>query len=247
MGIRFFCPNGHKLHVKNFQAGQRGICPHCGVSMEIPAKSTRKSTKAIGAAREEPGGHDFDVVTIIQRDEPQTQAEPAVPQSFAPEPPTQPRPSARPVEAANGHAAAPEAPRDPLAGAGDVVWYVRTESGTQHGPATAAVIREWLAEGRIAPDWLVWREGWRDWRPAVEVFPSLGETPPAAAESEAPDAIPELQDILAEELLSPKGRDAARGQGRRKSAGSPIFVVAIVLGVGLAILAAVFLWSRLSS
>jgi len=34
MGIRFFCPNGHKLNVKDFQAGQTGICPFCGVKMQ---------------------------------------------------------------------------------------------------------------------------------------------------------------------------------------------------------------------
>ena len=37
MGIRFSCPNGHKLHVKNFLAGKRGVCPECGVTVDIPA------------------------------------------------------------------------------------------------------------------------------------------------------------------------------------------------------------------
>ncbi|MDO4575065.1 MAG: DUF4339 domain-containing protein [Planctomycetia bacterium] len=41
MGIRFYCPNGHKLNVKEFQAGQRGMCPRCGASMTIPLESTR--------------------------------------------------------------------------------------------------------------------------------------------------------------------------------------------------------------
>jgi hypothetical protein len=36
MGIRLTCPNGHKLHVKAFLAGKRGICPHCGISFLIP-------------------------------------------------------------------------------------------------------------------------------------------------------------------------------------------------------------------
>ena len=45
MGIRFYCPNGHRLHVKAFQAGRRGICPHCGTSMDIPLESTRPSSK----------------------------------------------------------------------------------------------------------------------------------------------------------------------------------------------------------
>jgi hypothetical protein len=36
MGIRFNCPNGHKLHVKSFLAGKRGYCPHCGTKVLIP-------------------------------------------------------------------------------------------------------------------------------------------------------------------------------------------------------------------
>jgi hypothetical protein len=40
MGIRFLCPNGHKLNVKSFQAGKRGICPHCGARFTIPGEST---------------------------------------------------------------------------------------------------------------------------------------------------------------------------------------------------------------
>ncbi len=47
MGIRFFCPNGHKLNVKEFQAGRRGICPFCGARIQIPTQSTRPSTKSI--------------------------------------------------------------------------------------------------------------------------------------------------------------------------------------------------------
>ena len=45
MGIRFYCPNGHKLNVKTFQAGQKGICPVCGVKMQIPLESTRPSSR----------------------------------------------------------------------------------------------------------------------------------------------------------------------------------------------------------
>jgi len=39
MGIRFYCPNGHRLNVKSFLAGKRGICPHCGVGVDIPLDS----------------------------------------------------------------------------------------------------------------------------------------------------------------------------------------------------------------
>jgi hypothetical protein len=36
MGIRFFCPNGHKLNVKDHLAGKRGVCPKCGAKFAIP-------------------------------------------------------------------------------------------------------------------------------------------------------------------------------------------------------------------
>jgi hypothetical protein len=36
MGIRFLCPNGHKLNVKSFLAGKRAICPQCGVKVLVP-------------------------------------------------------------------------------------------------------------------------------------------------------------------------------------------------------------------
>jgi len=39
MGIRFECPNGHRLHVKQFLAGKRGICPECDARFIVPAAS----------------------------------------------------------------------------------------------------------------------------------------------------------------------------------------------------------------
>ena len=36
MGIRLQCPNGHKVHVKAFLAGKRGVCPQCGATFDIP-------------------------------------------------------------------------------------------------------------------------------------------------------------------------------------------------------------------
>jgi hypothetical protein len=39
MGIRLACPNGHKLHVKSFLAGKRGVCPKCGATFVIPSTS----------------------------------------------------------------------------------------------------------------------------------------------------------------------------------------------------------------
>lgn len=36
MGIRFSCPNGHKLNVKSFLAGKRAVCPQCGTRVTVP-------------------------------------------------------------------------------------------------------------------------------------------------------------------------------------------------------------------
>ncbi len=54
MGIRFFCPQGHKLNVKSFLAGKKGFCPHCNAKVDIPLTSTRRSSRA--AASEEAAG-----------------------------------------------------------------------------------------------------------------------------------------------------------------------------------------------
>lgn len=44
MGVRFECPNGHKLNVKAFLAGKRGICPHCDAKFIIPLTSGGQAT-----------------------------------------------------------------------------------------------------------------------------------------------------------------------------------------------------------
>ena len=37
MGIVCHCPNGHRVKVKDHQAGKRGLCPTCGSKFSIPA------------------------------------------------------------------------------------------------------------------------------------------------------------------------------------------------------------------
>ena len=71
----------------------------------------------------------------------------------------------------------PEPPKpklpDPFEGAKDAVWYVRSTAGGQYGPADGESIKQWLTEGRIAADTLVWKEGWAEWKRGDEVFESL--------------------------------------------------------------------------
>jgi hypothetical protein len=74
----------------------------------------------------------------------------------------------------------PAAPRpaepvvDPIAENPKALWYV-VPSGmsTPYGPAPAEMFREWIVEGRVTPDALVWRQDWTDWRRADEVLPQF--------------------------------------------------------------------------
>jgi hypothetical protein len=50
MGIRFLCPNGHKLNVKSELAGKRASCPDCGAKLIIPAADTNGDSVAVAAA-----------------------------------------------------------------------------------------------------------------------------------------------------------------------------------------------------
>ncbi len=53
MGIRFECVHcGHALHLKEFLAGKRAICPHCQGTIEVPSNpaSAAENGAAAGAA-----------------------------------------------------------------------------------------------------------------------------------------------------------------------------------------------------
>ena len=50
MGIRFLCPNGHKLNVKEELAGKSGVCPDCGTKFVIPATSTGPPSGIVDSA-----------------------------------------------------------------------------------------------------------------------------------------------------------------------------------------------------
>ncbi len=89
MGIRFFCPNGHKLNVKEFQAGRRGICPFCGARIQIPVQSTRPSTKSIrrhGAAHATTRAMDPDDAELAQASDSSPEILPGEPPSLPGDP-----------------------------------------------------------------------------------------------------------------------------------------------------------------
>ncbi|MCR4414412.1 MAG: DUF4339 domain-containing protein [Thermoguttaceae bacterium] len=127
---------------------------------------------------------------------------------------------------------------DPLDEAPTAVWYVRPSAGGQYGPATREIMRVWLAEGRVGPDSLVWREGWRDWRLGSQVFPQL-----AAADDEV---VPGLRHIIEEEVFAVGPVATSPGVGSRRPAEqggntAAVLVVAALALVGM-IVAALWYW-----
>ncbi len=241
MGIRFYCPKGHKLNVKRFQAGLRGICPYCGVKIQIPTESTRPSSKQEQGDTEPVATPAADQVAATS---PRTPVE-------EPLPPFQPSPIAAPVQedispqppsvTSEPLAMAFESPPlevetsspasdDPLAEAGNVVWYVRPASGGQFGPATGEVMRAWIDEGRVAPDSLVWREGWRDWEPAADVFLQF-----RAAENSTPAGAIQTSGSVAATMR--RGRTRSRRKSNHSQAMLIIGLVFVVI-----VLSIVFVW-----
>lgn len=240
MGIRCYCPNGHKLNIKSRQAGLKAICPRCGAKFQVPVHSVRKSSKkdqpetTVEAAStndqsttpvppvdsEEPTAREAETIfpevateplapdnaAVGDSDEAETTAPEAIP----------PLPDATPTQ------------DDLLREAPQAVWYVRPPDGGQFGPAAAEVMQGWLDEGRVGPDSLVWREGWRDWREATNVFPRFG-----AGEAEG--------DVIAAEPLSVTGERALRQRmaSRRRSNTASMGIIAGLI-VAVIVLAVVF-------
>jgi hypothetical protein len=217
MGIKVTCPNGHKLNVKSFLAGKRGVCPHCGEKFDIPPqKGEEEAVGSVSSLAAATQGSEAVVSTptaAVENRNPGTSVPAAAwsPASKTPDQPaaasprgapaaaslplpvapvhtpgSQPLPAALPVSLPIATATAVPAPlADPLAEAPEACWYVRPPSGGQYGPARANIMRQWINEGRVTPDSLVWREGWPDWKLAGETFTNL---PPAAVGPAIPGA-----------------------------------------------------------
>jgi hypothetical protein len=146
MGIKFVCPNGHRLHVKADLAGKTGICPECQARVVIPALP-----------------------------QPDTAGSPSVPPPLAAAA-VPPAPAA--VEAATSASDAKVA----------AIWYARSAAGESRGPATAAQVQQWFAEGLLDEASWIWRSGWADWKAGREVGSSLFEA--VAAGSSVPGPPP---------------------------------------------------------
>ena len=196
MGIKFKCSAcGGQLNVKQELAGRRGKCPRCQAALRIPLESENAAEPVAGAQ---------DVASpAISSPAPLAQATVApIPAAPVPSAPmaaasVQAAPvAADPAESTPAHltprarTSTPTVPAFPTASAApdpigempQANWYVQPPGDPKpFGPAPGAMLRDWLREGRVTPDSLLWRQDWPDWKMAAEVFPAsfLGLPGPA--------------------------------------------------------------------
>ncbi len=193
MGIVCHCPNGHRVKVKDQQAGKRGLCPTCGAAFRIP----QLSRPADAIQPELPLAQllllDPAVVATLPRAVPVGTARAAetrvAPQPHgapqhdgAPQPhvePQQHEPTEQPVEPIPvevepvGEPAAVLELHAAIASRPDLSWRIAYPGGAASEPVDAVTMQEWLAGGQAEGTELVWRADWAAWLPVQEVFPEF--------------------------------------------------------------------------
>jgi hypothetical protein len=214
MGVRFECPQGHKLHVKAHLAGQRGICPECGARFVVPSFSGGRV--AVVAAGDS-GGAGGDVSASLESS---VSFNAGLSQSLPP--------------ATAGESA---------------TWYLRPVAGGQFGPVDTDSFRQWVDQGRVPEDALVWRSGWPEWKRGGEAVramraeaavkttpppPPIAAAPPMAVEVGAPAVLANGQAPM------PKPVDAIYAARRRRRQMNARVTVA--LGILSIVLLAVLLF-----
>lgn len=143
MGIVAYCPNGHRVKVKDEFAGRKGVCPECRARFRVPRG---EAARAEGAPRKASG---HPVARVVSLD-------PAIAAGL-------PRAVALAPVAGALHPALAERP--------EATWSVAVPGGEASAPMSAAAMQSLIDAGGLTGAELVWREGWADWVSIRLVFP----------------------------------------------------------------------------
>lgn len=158
MGIEAFCPNGHRIKVKQSLAGRKGLCPTCGAKFRIPLAEGGAAATVRGL----PTARLLDVAPDIAATLPR-----ALPFAAAEAVASPPAPV--PIEPA----APPQSTLHPvLAERPDLRWRIAFPGGDPTEPLPAESMQAWLDSGAAEGTEMVWRCDWPEWRPARDVFPA---------------------------------------------------------------------------
>jgi hypothetical protein len=191
MGIKFTCPHcGTPLNVKSELAGKRGRCPQCQEKIEIPKEDAPGGAAATVASASMATQTGQVSQPAAQALNPAAQAA-AQASTFVASANPAAGPSIGGPSAAAGPSGIPAVgvPVDPIAEAPQLQWYVMPPGAeSQYGPAVGEEFRNWISEGRVTADTLVWRQDWPEWKAAGVVFTELRG--PVSAMPVAPLASP---------------------------------------------------------
>jgi Zn finger protein HypA/HybF involved in hydrogenase expression len=199
MGIRFQCHVCNEpLHVKFFQAGKRGRCPHCQSRFRIPNEDSEFSIPLEGLKWES------NSAAKIAADPKSPPAE----ESIA---------SVATLEAPPSESPANETRSVSLPS--DARWFVRPPSGGVYGPADTRTLEAWIAQRRLTADSYIWREGMEIWSVAIELMPeafaSESAPPPVSSPTTSPTA-PSVEGIPNPALAKAKANLEQRRKKKRK-------------------------------
>jgi len=238
MGIHFVCHLcSYALHVKDFQAGKRGKCPNCNGSFRIPFADASYSfaledgpdnpsvmrvreafQKESQSKKRSPSKNAnlelkaSDSVSITLESTPIGSSAPIDSREIASVSQAQSAVLTEndPKASENPKSESIEMP-DVLAIAVDAKWFVRPPSGGQFGPASSALLMNWITESRVTADSFLWREGLAQWQLASLLVPELfSSLHPVPAMATSPN-----------EILSADRSDAANTKSDIRLDGQP--------------------------
>jgi hypothetical protein len=103
-------------------------------------------------------------------------------------------------------------------------------------------MRQWLDEGRVTGDSLLWREGWADWKRADAVFTRFGGTPVGAYLPQGAPVPVVPAGAYNPATAGPPVTAAGRRTVYRRKNGAGWVVAIVVLSLAAIILGAVLVW-----
>jgi hypothetical protein len=190
MGIRFRCPQcGKKIHVKDFLAGKRGICPKCDYGVDIPLvsqlppslkKKSRNRGKDDGANR-----GPAKVAAAAER---------------------------APAGRLLGTSELPTI--DPLVESPARRWFVGSPDGRDVGPLAAGEVRGMIDVGDIGAESSVRREDWPERLVAAAVWPNWKGADPFAVPQNAVPQNAAPQNAAPQMAVPPAAGHPASGDER---------------------------------
>jgi hypothetical protein len=157
MGIVAFCPNGHRVKVKDALAGRKGVCPDCDARFRIPLESCPIPTARV-LSLDAAWAETLPRATILPADHAFSKG--ALSKGACSE--------GAPLKEARKPALHPAIAERP-----DAEWRVAIPGGESSAPLTGSDMQAWLAAGRATGSELVWRSEWPDWVSIRLVFPEF--------------------------------------------------------------------------